>query len=312
MIFPRSCADKGRGDNMTVFDMIGNTPLLRLDIEELPQGVELYAKAEFMNIGGSVKDRAAKAMLLNGIESGRLTKEKTVIDATSGNTGISYAMICAALGYKVRLCIPANVSPERKHIMRAYGAEITETSPLLGIDGAYNEVQRILAENPEQYFYPDQYSNNENWLAHYNGTGCEILSQTSGNITHFVAGTGTAGTFTGCAKRLKEYSPQIKAVMMRPDSPFHGIEGIKHPSAHVKSSFFDETLADVVVEISTEEAYETTKLLARKYGLFVGISSGANVLAALKTAKNAPVGSVIVTILCDGGGRYLSNPLWEV
>lgn len=297
---------------MTVIDMIGNTPLLRLDIEELPQGVELYAKAEFMNVGGSVKDRAAKAMLLNGIESGRLTKDKTVIDATSGNTGISYAMICSALGYKVKLCIPANVSPERRHFMKAYGAEIVETSPLEGIDGAYNEVQRIIAENPESYFYPDQYSNNENWLAHYNGTGKEILSQTGGVITHFVSGTGTAGTFTGCVKRLKEYNPQIKAVMMRPDSPFHGIEGIKHPSAHVKSSFFDESLADEVVEISTEEAYEMTKLLARKHGLFVGISSGANVLAALKTAKNAPHGSAIVTILCDGGGRYLSNPLWEV
>lgn len=297
---------------MTVLDMIGNTPLLRLEIEELPQGVELYAKAEFMNVGGSVKDRAAKAMLLNGIESGRLTKDKTVIDATSGNTGISYAMICSALGYKVRLCIPANVSPERRHFMKAYGAEIVETSPLEGIDGAYNKVQQIISENPEAYFYPDQYSNDENWLAHYNGTGCEILSQTGGKVTHFVSGTGTAGTFTGCVKRLKEYNPHIKAVMMRPDSPFHGIEGIKHPSAHVKSSFFDEALADEVVEISTEEAYEMTKLLARKHGLFVGISSGANVLAALKTAENAPVGSVIVTILCDGGGRYLSNPLWEV
>lgn len=297
---------------MNVLDYIGNTPLLSLEIEGLREGVRLFAKAEFMNIGGSVKDRAAKAMLLNGIESGRLTKEKTVIDATSGNTGISYAMICSSLGYKVQLCIPANVSSERRQFIRAYGADIVETSPLEGIDGAYKEVQRILSENPEQYFYPDQYSNNENWLAHYNGTGCEILSQTSGKITHFVAGTGTAGTFTGCVKRLKEYNPQIKAVMMRPDSPFHGIEGIKHPSAHVKSSFFDESLADEVVEISTEEAYETTKLLARKYGLFVGISSGANVLAALKIAKNAPVGSVIVTILCDGGGRYLSNPLWEV
>lgn len=297
---------------MNVLDLIGNTPLLNLELEELRERVKLFAKAEFMNIGGSVKDRAARAMLLNGIESGRLTREKTVIDATSGNTGISYAMICSALGYKVRLCIPANVSPERKRFMRAYGADIVETSALEGIDGAYSEVRRIISENREAYFYPDQYSNNENWLAHYNGTGCEILSQTEGKITHFVSGTGTAGTFTGCVKRLKEYNPQIKAVMMRPDSLFHGIEGIKHPSAHVKSSFFDETLADEVVEISTEEAYEMTKLLARKYGLFVGISSGANVLAALKTAEKAPEGSVIVTILCDGGGRYLSNPLWEV
>lgn len=297
---------------MTILDLIGNTPLLSLDTFGLKKGVRLFAKAEFINVGGSVKDRAAKAMLLKGIADGRLTRDKTVIDATSGNTGISFAMICSALGYKVRLCIPANVSPERKAYMKAYGADIIETSPLEGIDGAYNEVQRIIAEDPDAYFYPDQYSNDENWLAHYNGTGKEILSQTGGSITHFVAGTGTAGTFTGCVKRLKEYNKGIKAVMMRPDSPFHGIEGIKHPSAHVRSSFFDESLADETVEISTEEAYEMTKLLARKYGLFIGISSGANVLAALQTAENAPTGSVIVTILCDGGGRYLSNPLWEV
>lgn len=297
---------------MTILDLIGNTPLISLDIDGLKSGVKLYAKAEFMNVSGSVKDRAAKAMLLKGIENGHLTKDKTVIDATSGNTGISYAMICSALGYKVRLCIPANISAERRHYLKAYGADIIETSPLEGIDGAYNEVQRIIAENPDEYFYPDQYSNDENWLAHYNGTGKEILSQTGGSITHFVSGTGTAGTFTGCVKRFRECNAGIKAVIMRPDSPFHGIEGIKHTSAHVKSSFFDESLADGTIDISTEEAYETTKLLARKYGLFVGISSGANVLAALKTADSAPVGSVIVTILCDGGGRYLSNPLWEV
>lgn len=297
---------------MTILDLIGNTPLLKLDIDGLKRGVKLFAKAEFTNISGSVKDRAAKAMLLGGIESGSLTKDKTVIDATSGNTGISYAMICSALGYKVRLCIPANVSPERKAFMKAYKADIIETYPLEGIDGAYDEVQRLISESPEEYFYPDQYSNDANWLAHYNGTGKEILSQTGGNVTHFVSGTGTAGTFTGCVKRLKEFNGGIKAVMMRPDSPFHGIEGIKHPSAHVRSTFFDESLADDTIDISTEEAYEMTKLLAQKYGLFVGISSGANVLAALKTAENAPSGSVIVTILCDGGGRYLSNPLWEV
>lgn len=297
---------------MTILDLIGNTPLLELEPDGLKKGVKLYGKAEFMNVGGSVKDRAARAMLLKGIESGRLTKDKTIIDATSGNTGISYAMIGAALGYKVKLCVPANVSPERRHFMRAYGADIVETSALEGIDGAYNEVRRIIENAPDEYFYPDQYSNDENWLAHYNGTGREILSQTGGHVTHFVAGTGTAGTFTGCVKRLKEYNSAIKAVVMRPDTPFHGIEGIKHPSAHVKSSFYDETLADETVEITTEQAYEMTKTLARKHGIFVGISSGANVLAALKTAQNAPAGSVIVTILCDGGGRYLSNPLWEV
>ncbi|MGN0669574.1 MAG: PLP-dependent cysteine synthase family protein [Oscillospiraceae bacterium] len=297
---------------MTILDLIGNTPLLELEPDGLKKGVKLYGKAEFMNVGGSVKDRAARAMLLNGIESGRLTKSKTIIDATSGNTGISYAMIGAALGYKVKLCVPANVSSERRHFMRAYGADIVETSALEGIDGAYSEVRQIIENAPDEYFYPDQYSNDENWLAHYNGTGREILSQTGGHVTHFVAGTGTAGTFTGCVKRLKEYNSAIKAVVMRPDTPFHGIEGIKHPSAHVKSSFYDETLADETVEITTEQAYEMTKTLARKHGIFVGISSGANVLAALKTAEKAPDGSVIVTILCDGGGRYLSNPLWEV
>lgn len=295
---------------MNVLGLIGNTPLIQLDIEGLAPGTELYAKAEFMNISGSVKDRAARAMLLAGLKSGRLTKDKIIIDATSGNTGISYAMAGAALGYRVRLCIPANVSEERKHYMRAYGAEIIETPAPEGIDGAYDEVQRLVAQSPESYFYPDQYSNDENRLAHYNGTAPEIISQTGGRITHFVAGTGTAGTFTGCAKRLKEYDPKIKAVMMRPDSPFHGIEGIKHPSAHLKSSFFDEALVDDTVDISTEKAYEMTKLLAKKYGLFVGISSGANVLAALKTSQTAAVGSVIVTVLCDGGGRYLTNPLW--
>ncbi len=241
-----------RRGNMTILDLIGNTPLLSLNIDGLKNGVKLFAKAEFMNVGGSVKDRAAKAMLLKGIADGSLTKDKTVIDSTSGNTGISYAMICSDLGYKVRLCIPANVSPEHKAYMKAYGADIIETSPLEGIDGAYNEVQRIISENPDKYFYPDQYSNNENWLAHYNGTGMEVLSQTGGSITHFVSGTGTAGTFTGCVKRLKAYNSGIKAVMMRPDSPFHGIEGIKHPSAHVRSSFFDESLADETIEISTE------------------------------------------------------------
>lgn len=251
---------------MTILDLIGNTPLLSLDTFGLKKGVKLFAKAEFMNVGGSVKDRAAKAMLLKGIADGRLTRDKTVIDATSGNTGISFAMICSALGYKVRLCIPANVSPERKAYMKAYGADIIETSPLEGIDGAYNEVRRIIAEDSDAYFYPDQYSNDENWLAHYNGTGKEILSQTGGSITHFVAGTGTAGTFTGCVKRLKEYNKGIKAVMMRPDSPFHGIEGIKHPSAHVRSSFFDESLADETVEICKGSGGSIKRSFCRKCG----------------------------------------------
>lgn len=295
---------------MTVLDMIGNTPLLRLDIENLRKDVKLYAKAEFMNASGSVKDRAARAMIADGIASGALDRNKTIIDATSGNTGIAYAMIGAVMGYKVRLYMPSNVTEERKKIMLSYGAEIVETSPLEGIIGAYEEVRRIYSQSHGEYFYPDQYGNSANWLAHYNGTAEEIWRQTEGSITHFIVGTGTAGTFVGCTKRLKEYDPNIKAIMMVPDSPFHGIEGIKHASAYVHSSFFDEGLADDKIEVTTEQAYYMTRQLAEKYGIFSGISSGANVTAALKAAENAPDGSVLVTILCDGGYRYLSNPVF--
>ncbi len=296
---------------MSVLQMIGNTPLLRLEIDGLGNDVELYAKAEFINISGSVKDRAARAMIADGIASGALTRDKIIIDATSGNTGIAYAMTGAAMGYKVKLCMPSNVTEERKKIMLAYGAEIVETSPLEGIVGAYEEARRIVSQFPEKYFYPDQYSNKANWLAHYNGTGKEIWRQTSGRITHFVAGTGTAGTFVGCTKRLKKYNPYLKSIMMVPDSPFHGIEGIKHSSAYIHSSFFNEKLADERIEVTTEQAYDMTRRLAREYGIFAGISSGANITAALKAAENAPAGSVIVTVICDNGCRYLSNPVWE-
>lgn len=297
---------------MNILDIIGDTPLIQLKrLPELRSDVTLYGKAEFMNPSGSVKDRAAKAMLLDGIESGRLTKDKTIIDATSGNTGIAYAMIGAALGYRVKLCIPANVTQERKNIMYAYGAELIETSPLEGIDGAYEETQRIIAADPERYFYPDQYSNRANPQAHYFGTGEEILRQTQGHVTHFIAGTGTSGTFMGTVKRLKEAVPGLHAVMMQPDMPFHGIEGIKHSSARVKASFFDKMLADEVCEVSTDQAYRMTRQLAQCEGLFVGISSGANVCAAMEAARKAPPGAVLVTVLCDGGYRYLSNPVWE-
>ena len=250
-------------------------------------------------------------MISDGIKSGMLTKDKTIIDATSGNTGIAYAMIGESLGYRVNLIIPANVTLERKKIMKAYGAQIVETDPLEGIDGAYYECRRIVNSTPDKYFYPDQYKNAQNWKAHYNGTAEEILAQTKNRITHFVAGTGTSGTFMGCAKKFKEVNPEISCIMMTPDSPFHGIEGVKHCSALLKNGFFDETLADGKIEISTETAYETTRLLAEKEGLFVGISSGANVAAALKIAENAPENSVIVTVLCDGGYRYLSGSVWE-
>lgn len=297
---------------MNILDTIGNTPLIRLSrLEGLRSDVTLYGKAEFMNPSGSVKDRAAKAMLLDGIASGKLTKDKTIIDATSGNTGIAYAMLGAALGYRVKLCIPANVTQERKNIMYAYGAQLVETSPLEGIDGAYEETQHIIAADPERYFYPDQYANQANPRAHHDGTAEEILRQTDGQVTHFIAGTGTSGTFMGTVKRLREAVPGLYAVMMQPDLPFHGIEGIKHSSARVKASFFDEKLADEICQVSTEQAYGVTRQLARREGLFVGISSGANVYAAMAAARKAPPGAVLVTVLCDGGYRYLSNPVWE-
>lgn len=296
---------------MKVTDAVGNTPLFELNNLCTNGKVRIYAKGEFLNISGSVKDRAAREMISDGIKKGALTKDKAIIDATSGNTGIAYAMIGASLGYKVKLVIPANVTSERKRIMKAYGAEIIETDPLEGIDGAYYECRKIVKDSPEKYYYPDQYSNEHNWKAHYNGTAEEILTQTNNRITHFVAGTGTSGTFMGCAEKFKEVNPEIRCIMMTPDSPFHGIEGVKHCSALLRNGFFDESIADGKIEISTEIAYETAHILAAKQGLFVGISSGANVAAALKIAETAPDNSVIVTVLCDGGYRYLSGSVWE-
>lgn len=295
---------------MNVLDTVGNTPLLELKKIYVPESghrnVRIFVKAEYLNASGSVKDRAAKSMIIDGIQKGRLTKGRTIIDATSGNTGIAYAMIGAYLGFPVKLCMPANVTFERKAIMRSYGAEIVETDPLEGIDGAYSRCREIVKKNPDGYFYPDQYSNEMNWKAHYFGTGKEIISQTQGKITHFVAGTGTSGTFVGCTRRLKEFCPDIKCYNVSPDSPFHGIEGLKHYSV-LKDGFFDESISDGLIEISTEESFAMSKKLAKTEGLFVGISSGANVAAAVKIAQNAPDGSVIVTVLCDGGYRYISQ-----
>lgn len=296
---------------MGLLDAIGNTPLFELSkLPGVNNNVKIYAKAEFLNLSGSVKDRAAKAMIIDGIRSGKLSKDKTIIDATSGNTGIAYSMIGAAMGYKVKLCMPDNVTPERKKLMKAYGAEIIETDPLDGIDGAYLKTREIVRENQSEYFYPDQYSNDENWKAHYNTTAVEILRQTENKITHFVAGTGTSGTFMGCTRRFKEYCSGIKCFTMMPDSPFHGIEGVKHSSAVLRSGFFDDSIADGCISITTEQAYEMTRTLARIEGIFAGISSGANVAAALKIAENAPPNSIIVTVLCDSGCRYLSGSVW--
>ena len=291
--------------------IIGNTPLLRIKGEKIRPDVRIYGKAEFLNISGSVKDRAAKAMIAAGIRGGKLRRGMTIIDATSGNTGIAFARIGSAKGYKVTLCIPENASKERIRLMSAYGAEIILTSALEGNEGAYAEVHRIVLAEPDKYFYPDQYTNPENWKAHYYETAPEIIDQTVGEITHFVSGIGTGGTFMGCAKKFKEFNERIKTIAVTPDLPFHGIEGIKHYSDITAEGFYDPSLEDEKIEITTEEAYFQTKRLARHEGLLVGISSGANVAAALKVAETAPQGSVIVTVLCDAGDRYLSGNLWH-
>ncbi|MBX3276554.1 MAG: cysteine synthase family protein [Acidobacteria bacterium] len=293
-----------------LLDLIGNTPLLKLQhLNENPR-VEIYAKAEWANPGGSVKDRPALRMILEGERTGALTREKTIIDATSGNTGIAYAMIGAARGYRVQLCLPKNASPERKAVLRAYGAELILTDPLAGSDGAIREVRRIVAEDPKQYFYPDQYNNPANWQAHYETTGLEIYEQTLGRITHFVAGLGTSGTFMGAGRRLKELNPGVRLISMEPDSPFHGLEGLKHMETSIVPGIYNPSLADEKIEISTEDAYRIARRLAREEGWFVGISAAANVLAALTLARRLEHG-VIATVLCDGGVKYLSDPFWS-
>lgn len=291
---------------------IGNTPLLRLRnvTRELPVGVNVLVKAEYLNPGGSVKDRPALRMIREGEQNGRLYPGKTILDATSGNTGIAYAMIGAVLRYPVTLCLPKNASIERKRILRIYGAEIIETDPLEGSDGAQTIARGMAAREPEKYFYPDQYNNDGNWRAHYDGTGPEIWEQTNGGVTHFVSGLGTCGTFVGVTRRLKELNQKICAVSMEPDSPIHGLEGLKHLPTSRMPGIFDPTLADRKVEVPTEEAQAMTRRLAREEGLFVGVSSGANVLAAIRLARELPSDSVVVTILCDGGERYMSEEFW--
>jgi S-sulfo-L-cysteine synthase (O-acetyl-L-serine-dependent) len=292
---------------------IGRTPLIRLRrvARELPEGVTVYAKAEHMNPGGSVKDRAALRMILEGERKGELFAGKTILDATSGNTGIAYAMIGAARGYAVTLCLPKNASTERKRILKIYGAELVETDPMQATDGAQLRAREMVASEPERYFYPDQYNNEANWRAHYEGTAPEIWEQTEGRITHFLAGLGTSGTFVGTARRLKEYDGRIQVVSMQPDSPFHGLEGMKHMPTAIVPGIYDPTLADESVEVATEEAQRMTRRLAREEGLLVGISSGANVFAALRFARTLAPGSVLVTVLCDGGEKYLSEHFWD-
>src|SRR5712671_6170403 len=296
----------------SVLDMIGRTPLVRLQRfeREAPGGVELYAKAEWQNPGGSVKDRAAARMILEGETSGRLTPGRTILDATSGNTGIAYAMVGAARGYAVKLCVPENASPERKLMLRALGADLLLTDPLEGTDGSIRMARRLYAEDPDRYFYPDQYSNDANWRAHYDTTAPEIIEQTSGRLTHFIAGLGTSGTFVGTGRRLRKFSAGIKLISFQPNSPFHGLEGLKHMASAIVPGIYDPTLADEDLRIDTERAYRMVRRLAREEGLLAGISSGAAVAAMLDVAKKLDSG-VIVTVFPDGAEKYLNESFWS-
>ncbi|HEY3037284.1 MAG TPA: cysteine synthase family protein [Pyrinomonadaceae bacterium] len=282
---------------------IGNTPLIRLRniARDLPADIEVFAKAEHLNPGGSVKDRPALWMILEGERSGRLKRDMTILDATSGNTGIAYGMIGAARGYPVTICLPGNASMQRKRILRSLGVELIDTDPLQSTDGAQLIARELSAREPQKYFYPDQYNNPANWRAHYETTAAEIWEQTEGRITHFIAGLGTSGTFVGTSRRLKEFNPAVQVISMQPDSPFHGLEGLKHMDTALVPGIYDPALADENVEVSTGDGQEMARRLAREEGLLVGTSSGANVFAALRLALSLPRGSVVVTILCDGG-----------
>ena len=303
-----------------ILDRIGNTPLVRIAslTEHLP-GVQLLGKAEWANPGGSVKDRAASAIVMDAERRGLLQfhtrggDRRGLLDATSGNTGIAYAMLGSALGFPVTLCMPSNVSPERKKYLAAYGAKILWTDPGEGSDGAIRRARGLAAENPDRYFYADQYSNEQNWMAHYHGTANEIWRQTEGQVTHFVAGLGTSGTFMGTTRRLRELNPEIRCISMQPDSPFNGLEGLKHMETAIVPRIYDATLADQNVGMETERAYAMCKRLARTEGLLVGISAAAAVQASLDVAEHeAKAGreAVIVTILCDSAEKYMSERFW--
>ncbi|MCS3639851.1 PLP-dependent cysteine synthase family protein [Salinibacter ruber] len=296
----------------SLVDDIGRTPLLRLDrvADDLPDSVAVYGKAEHLNPGGSVKDRPALRMIEAGLDAGAFRPEQTLIDATSGNTGIAYAMIGAAKGLDVALALPENASAERKKVLRAYGAELILTDPMAGTDGAQRRVKEIVDAHPDRYFYPDQYNNDANWRAHYDGTGTEILDQTDGAVSHFVTGLGTTGTFTGVTRRLKAHDASIRCVAVEPETALHGLEGLKHMETAIVPGIYAPDLADAHRTCSTEAAVDMTRRLAREEGLLVGPSAGANVAAALDVARSLDAGTV-VTILCDTGTRYLSDNFWE-
>ncbi len=313
-IAERPTANGATPHSRALTDLIGNTPLIRLCSLEPREGIEVYGKAEWYNLGGSVKDRAALAMIEAGERSGALTPDKIILDATSGNTGIAYAMIGAARGYRVMLCVPNSASEERKKILRAYGAELVFTDPADGSDGAIRKVRELHAADPDRYFYPDQYNNPENWKAHFRTTGPEIWWQTEGRITHFVAGLGTSGTFMGVGKRLKQYNPAIQLVSVQPDSPFNGLEGLKHMPTAIVPGIYDASLADDLVDLDTESAYTMVKRIAREEGILLGISGGAALTVAERVARDEGRGTrdaVIVAILPDSGTRYLSDRFWN-
>jgi S-sulfo-L-cysteine synthase (O-acetyl-L-serine-dependent) len=294
----------------TITERIGNTALLRIRLFERDcPDVSIYAKAEFMNPGGSVKDRPALRMIEEGERSGRLTHDRVIIDSTSGNTGIAYAMIGAAKGYRVRLVMPANVSDERRKLVAAYGAEVEYSDPLEGSDGAIRLVRAMYDENPDAFFMPDQYNNDANWRAHYDGTGAEIWEQTRGTVTHFVAALGTSGTFMGVTRRLKEMNAEVQCISVQPAEPWHGLEGLKHMATSIVPGIYDASLADEDIGVETEPAYDVARGLARTEGILAGHSSGAALWAAREVARRIGRG-VIVTVLPDGGDRYLSTGLY--
>jgi cysteine synthase B len=297
---------------LTLLERIGNTPLLRFQRITLnSKSVEVLAKAEWVNPGGSVKDRAAASIVADARRTGKLGPGKTLLDSTSGNTGIAYAMLGAAEGFPVTLCIPTNVSPERSRIVRSYGAEIIYTDPGEGSDGAIRKAREIAAAEPQRYFYADQYSNPANWRAHYYGTAEEIWRQTEGRLTHFVAMLGTSGTFVGTSRRLRELNRHVRCISLQPDSPFHGIEGAKHMPTSIVPQIYDETIADENLFIATEDAYAMTKRLAREEGVLVGISAAAAMVGSLRVMNDADRNSVIVTILPDSADRYWSERVWN-
>ena len=298
--------------DVSLIDRIGRTPLLRLSrlARSLPRAVEVYVKAEWFNPGGSVKDRPVLRMVIEAERDGRLGSGKTILDSTSGNAGIAYAMIGAIKGYPVELVLPASASEERKRIIAAYGARIVLSDPLEGSDGAIRVAREMLAAAPERYFKPDQYNNPANWQAHYDTTGVEVLEQTNGRVTHFVAGLGTTGTVVGAGRRLHEADPRIRVIAVEPDAALHGLEGLKHIASSIVPGIYDPSVHDEKIGVATEAGYEMARRLAREEGLFVGTSTGAAVHAALSVASRLRAG-VVVAIAPDGGDRYLSTPLWR-